>query len=480
MYRLRKLIREIHRRSVWQVLGAYLGMSWLGLGLVDLLTNVVGLPDWTSKMAFALLMIGLPIVTATAFIQSGVPGLTADPHEEIHPDDVVGKTPAEVLVIPQAHPMYGSGVFTWRNSILGGVAAAVLLAGSVVAYLAMWTLGIGPVGSLVAQGILQVGDGVLLAEFENHTDDAALGAAVTDAFREGLWGSRVVTLIEGATISEGLQRMGRDPGIWLTSEVARELAEREGIAATVEGDISREGDAYLLVARIVSVASGISHAQYSERVDGDEALMEGIGRLTARIRERVGESLRTIRASESLTTTTTSSLDALKRYAAAGRAQNEGDDVRALSLLGDAIALDPEFAMAHFERGVLLRERSAPRDQVQAAVTLAYEHRARLTPRKRLLTAALYHGTVTLDEPAEENAYREVLDTHPDDPTALNHLGLILEGRGEFDAAARMLERALSTPNQTRVQYLNLIEVLLEQGLADSALAVQRTVAERY
>ena len=87
---------------------------------------------------------------------------------------------------------------------------------------------------------------------------------------------------------------------------------------------------------------------------------------------------------------------------------------------------------------------------------------------------------VALDEPAEEGAYREVLDTHPDDPTALNNLGLILEGRGEFNAAAQMLERALSTPNQTCAQYLNLIEVLLEHGLADSAQPVQQAVAARY
>ena len=50
---------------------------------------------------------------------------------------------------------------------------------------------------------------------------------------------------------------------------------------------------------------------------------------------------------------------------------------------------------------------------------------------------------------------------------------LILENRGEFAEAAGMLEHALSTPNQTRVQYLNLIEVLLRQGLADSAQVVQ-------
>ncbi|HIF23576.1 MAG TPA: hypothetical protein EYQ27_17130, partial [Gemmatimonadetes bacterium] len=68
MFRLRKLIREIHHRTLWQVLGAYLLMSWLVLAAIDLLTDVVGLPVWTSKLALVLLMIGLPLVSATTFI----------------------------------------------------------------------------------------------------------------------------------------------------------------------------------------------------------------------------------------------------------------------------------------------------------------------------------------------------------------------------------------------------------------------------
>lgn len=480
MYRVRKLIREIHRRSVWQVLGVYLGMSWLVFSLVSLLTNLAGLPDWTPTMAFALLLIGLPIITATAFIQSGVPGLTADPHEEIHPDDVVGKTPAEVLVVPQEHPMYASGVFTWRNSVLGGVAAGALLVASVVTYLAMWTLGIGPVGSLLAQGILDEWDGVLLADFENRTGDAALGAAVTDAFRVDFLESRVVTLVEAATISEGLQRMGRDPGVSLAPAVALELAQQEGIKATVEGEIYREGDGYVLVARLVLASNGTSLAQFREKANGEDAILDAIDRLSARIRERLGESFRSIRASEPLEALTTSSLEAMKQYAEAVRAESDGDGIRALALLGEAIVLDPAFALAHRERGILLSKRSAPLAQVRAAVDRAYEHRHHLTERTRLLAEASYHATVIVDEPAEERAYRQVLETYPDDATALNNLGLILEGRGEFAEAAGMFERALSTPNQTRALYLNLIGVLLEQGLADSAQVVQRAAADRY
>ena len=42
-----------------------------------------------------------------------------------------------------------------------------------------------------------------------------------------------------------------------------------------------------------------------------------------------------------------------------------------------------------------------------------------------------------------------------------------------------MLERALTSPNRMRVQYLNLIEVLLEQELADSAQIVQQGCRRR-
>ena len=73
----------------------------------------------------------------------------------------------------------------------------------------------------VAQGAVEEGDGVLVAEFEKRTDDAALGAAVTDAFRVDFSESRVLTLVGAATISEGLRRMGRDPGVSLTPAVAR-------------------------------------------------------------------------------------------------------------------------------------------------------------------------------------------------------------------------------------------------------------------
>lgn len=71
-------------------------------------------------------------------------------------------------------------LLTWRNAILGGVGALSLVGVAVVVYFIMWSTGIGPVGNLVAQGVIQQGDRVVLATFTDRTDEG-LGA-VTGPF----------------------------------------------------------------------------------------------------------------------------------------------------------------------------------------------------------------------------------------------------------------------------------------------------------
>ena len=116
MSRLKQLVHEIHRRSLWQVLGIYIVGSWLVLQAVDTLAGALNLPDWAPPLALFLLVIGLPIVLATAFIQERS-GPTAT--EQMG----TGHDPTETPVPERPHRL-----FTWRNAILGGVAAFTLWA----------------------------------------------------------------------------------------------------------------------------------------------------------------------------------------------------------------------------------------------------------------------------------------------------------------------------------------------------------------
>lgn len=65
MNRLRQLIHEIHRRSLWQVLRTYVGASWAVLHVVDTVAGALQLSDWLEPVALVLLIVGLPIVPTT-------------------------------------------------------------------------------------------------------------------------------------------------------------------------------------------------------------------------------------------------------------------------------------------------------------------------------------------------------------------------------------------------------------------------------
>ena len=67
---MKKLIQESGHRSLWQVLGIYLVAGWVVLQVADVLAQNMGLPAWVFPFAVVLLVIGLPIVLATAFLQN--------------------------------------------------------------------------------------------------------------------------------------------------------------------------------------------------------------------------------------------------------------------------------------------------------------------------------------------------------------------------------------------------------------------------
>ena len=67
------LREQLQRRTTWQVLAFYLGGSWVLLQVIDLFADNIGLPDWVFPASLGLLLVGLPIVLATMFIQRRLP-----------------------------------------------------------------------------------------------------------------------------------------------------------------------------------------------------------------------------------------------------------------------------------------------------------------------------------------------------------------------------------------------------------------------
>jgi tetratricopeptide (TPR) repeat protein len=504
MSQLKKLITEAHRRSLWQVLGIYLAVSWVVIQVVETLTESAGLPDWVPPFSLVLLLIGLPIVMATAFVQEGMgsgparPG-AGGPQSVERPEGTPKGSdadspegsggPAAVnlaagtgsLDRPSTRPSAAARLFTWKNAIVGGVLAFAGLGALVASYWFMWATGIGPVGSLVAQGVLEDREQVILADFVNSSSDAVLGSVVTDAFRVDLVESPVITLVDRDYVGQILRRMGRDPDVELTPDLAREAAVRDGIKAVVEGEVAEVAGTYVLTATLVEAQTGADLAAFRETAQDGDQLLAAIDKLSERLRERAGESLREIRAGAPLEEVTTSSLDALKLYAEAREQMDLGDYQQSVDLLMQAVESDSAFAMAWRAIAVSLGNMDVDRDRQHDALSRAYANRDRLTERERHLTTAHYHYQVTEDLDEVIRAYQRVLEKNPDDPVAVNNLAIIYNvERWEMARAEELLTRALNGPAESYSIHYNLVVSLFNQGKVDEAWAALDRWIERF
>lgn len=462
---------------IWGVLGTYLAAAWVALQVVEVLMDTIGLPDWVPSFALVLLILGFPIVLATAIVQGRLAlqrQAPAPATKAAVPFGEPGVGPAAAAPARTAAAPFGaastivpSGAagrwLTWRNVVLVGGGGFALLGLLAAGWMLMRTLGIGPAGTLVARGLIEEGERVVLADFEG---DSALASAATLAFRVDLAQSQTVSAADPAYLSAVLERMARDPDSRIDLGLAREIAIRDGIKAVIAGDIGSAGGNYVLSARLVAAEDGSELAAVRETASDSTKIVGSIDKLSKKLRERLGESLRSIRANPPLADVTTGSLEALRKYSQAWDAINSGDNDQGGALLREAIALDSTFAMAWRKLATITGGEVA----VEAA-TKAYEYRDQLTDRERYQTLGIYY-TTAVDEPRQAiTAYRTLLNTYPDDAVALNNLGVVYGNEGEREQAADMYRRAMEVDPLTARYPRNLVNMEYRIGRTDSARA---------
>ena len=217
---------------------------------------------------------------------------------------------------------------SWRRTAFGGVYAMSAFLLIVITWMALRALGIGPAGSLFAQGALRPNERIVVADFRSP-GDTTLGPVITEAFRAGLGQSQSVVVIPATTVRDVLRRMQRDPNAAVDVSLAREIATREGMKAFIEGEVLAIGGRYALGVRLVETQTGAPLVSLQERADSEGELLAAIDRLTRRLRERTGESLRDIHKALPLEQVTTPSLDALRKYVQGTRAVSFAGDFKA-------------------------------------------------------------------------------------------------------------------------------------------------------
>ncbi len=291
MSHLKRLIHEIHRRSIWQVLGIYLLGGWIALQVVETLVDSLGLPDWFPAFAVMLLIVGLPIVMATAFVQEGVRGGSSvpspgvpSPESNAAPDTTgtsdAAPSPADHAEDAQPSPNVAAGtgsldrpstrppalyrLLTWRNAIVGGVVA-----------FAFW--GVIAAGWMGMNAVLDRQTGSVASNEEEGPGPGAAGAderlAGADLLKSiaVLPFSNLSTDQENAFFADGihedvltqLSKVGDLVVISRTSVLAyrdterplAEIGQELGVGTIVEGSVRRSGDNVRITAQLIDAES---------------------------------------------------------------------------------------------------------------------------------------------------------------------------------------------------------------------------------
>jgi tetratricopeptide (TPR) repeat protein len=276
-----------------------------------------------------------------------------------------------------------------------------------------------------------------------------LARMVTDLVRLDLEQSPVVRVTNSAYVGRVLRRMVRDPQEPLDTELAREVAIREGLKAVAGGEISKVGSSYLLVARLVTAETGEELECCRETAVDQDAITSAIDRLTRSLRER---------------DVRTASLEALRLYHEGVEANIGGDPTRACDLVNRAIEIDTLFVAAYRLRYYCLANQGIGRAQRIADAIRAYELRHRLTLREPYNSEALYHQAVTGDWEAMINAWRMVLEIDPSRATAYNQIGGAYRRMGYLDRAEEMFRRRIELQPWAAVSWRALSRTLFEQG----------------
>jgi len=273
------LLGEIHRRSVWQVVTVYGVGAWFALEVVQGIVDAGNLPEWLPGMALVLLIIGFPMVIATAVVQQGWSKQGEEPERgagepgtaqgQFQPSrggfgDVSAETSSEAEADPGAaspnlatgtgsldrvstRPSAAHRLFTWKNAFMGGVLAFALW--GVVATALLLTIGKdgpGPTGAMTgANDVLRA---IAVLPFDNLSTDAE-NAYFADGIHEDVL-TQLSKVADLTVISRTSVLAYRDTEMSL-GEIANEL----GVGSVLEGSVRRSGDNVRITAQLIDARS---------------------------------------------------------------------------------------------------------------------------------------------------------------------------------------------------------------------------------
>ena len=323
-------------------------------------------------------------------------------------------------------------------------------------------------------------DMIVLADFTNRTGDPVFDETLRQGLAVQLEQSPFLSLVSDQRIRRTLPLMNVPPDARLTPEIAQGVCVRTASAAVLEGSIATLGSQYVLGLRAKNCTTGDILADEQAQAARKEEVLGALSQIASRFRTRVGESLATIeKHSTPLEEATTPSLEALKAYSVAWKALMSAGWVRALPLFQRAIAIDPDFAMAHAQVGFgysVMGESTLARP----STLKAYQLRDRASDVERFYIDTLYDRDFTGNLEREQRTLESWAESYPRDarPHGLMS-GLAMTSTGQYELAIAEADKAIALDPDLTPAYSNKAFNQLFLNRLDDALLTVRRATER-
>ena len=244
-------------------------------------------------------------------------------------------------------------------------------------------------------GSLPEGATVLLTDVRNQTGDRQLDS-ITELVRSQLAQSTRFNLMDSERVAEILKRMTKPTDTSLDPVTAREVAWRGGVPRVAFETLSPVADGYALEIDIQEVGSDPTtypaHWRRTFNATSKQALFDAVQDATRWIRREAGEPQHNIaEADRPPEDITTPSWEALQLFMQSEKLKASNRLPESISVLNQAVAKDPNFAMAYMHLGNTYDQMGNYRDgYANWEKALAIAGSRRLTKREELRIRGVY------------------------------------------------------------------------------------------
>jgi serine/threonine protein kinase/tetratricopeptide (TPR) repeat protein len=344
---------------------------------------------------------------------------------------------------------------------------------------------------------------VVIADFENHTDDPAFDHTLEPMLRLALEGSNFISAHDRSRVRTAFGLAAPEK---MDAGAARQIAMKAGVGVVLSGSIERSGEGYEIALKAVHPITGNLITTGKNRASAKDQVVAAVTRLASSVRQVLGEKTSESDQLFAMRSISTTSFGVLSEYAAGIELQAKGKYEEARQRFEKAVTVDSKFGLGYQSLAVNSRNVGKLQDAERYAKE-ALKYLDGMTEREQFSTRGLYYR-VTGDLQQCDKEFGQLIARYAADTVARNQRAICLVGlrdmshavaearkaveilpnhmtyrgnlalwsnyAGDFEGAEREV-RAIQNPSARALQALPLS--LLGQGKPQDAAAAYRQMA---